>query len=78
MWDIIAGMEGLSGFPAGQYCNELEKNDETGELRIHVMDQEWIDYMNSDGHIEYEMKEIDRYEAVTGEEANVLLWDWHD
>ena len=78
MWDIIAGMSGISGMPAGHYCNELEKNDEGEELRIHVTDEDWIDCVNDQGQVEYELKKIDRYEQITEEEAKLLVWDWHE
>ena len=78
MWKVIAGMQGVSGFPAGQYCNELERNTKSGELRIHIRDEDWIDYVNPAGQVEYELKEIDRYEVTSEEEADALAWDWRD
>ncbi|VUT27098.1 MAG: hypothetical protein MASP_01907 [Candidatus Methanolliviera sp. GoM_asphalt] len=78
MWRCIAGMQGVSGFPAGHYCNELERNTETGDLRIHITDQDWLDYVNNEGQVEYDLKEIDRYEPISEEEANALAWDWCD
>ncbi len=76
-WKVIAGMQGISGFPAGQYRNELERNSE-GLLRVHVEDVDWLDYVDKEGQIAYEAKEINRYDPISADEAKQLAWDWID
>jgi hypothetical protein len=74
-WKIIRGMQGISGFPAGEYKRELEKNGE--ELRLHLIDQDWIDHWDMEKQeIIYDEKIIDKYENISQEEADELLWDW--
>ena len=75
MWVVIAGMQGMSGFPAGYYRNELEI-DEEEHLRIHICDQNWIDLVNDEGQVVYDLVQIDRYEYVSKEEADYFYWDW--
>jgi hypothetical protein len=75
-WKIIRGMQGSSGFPAGEYKRELEKN-EKGDLRIHMIDQDWIDHWDVEKQeFIYDEKIIDKYEKISQEEADSLFWDW--
>ena len=69
MWIAMAGMHGMPGFPAGYYNHELEMN-EKGHLRIHICDQDWIDLVDHEGQVVYELVQIDRYEYVSKDEAD--------